>query len=757
MSDPDGPLRKVRQEGLRATLAIVPLTQTACAVAALALWLVFRDHLPAWAWAVWIVLAGATALVWIILARRDLARDRSGPWVWVRHLAVGALQGLNFMSLMISLFPGAGRLEAVFLGVFAASFLASGALVYPATPALALLWVGITSGAIGVVLVRDGSTLAWVLLGFLALFVGYMVLLVFRMAGWFRERTEAQVRGEDQAETIGLLLRDFEENAGDWLWETDVKGNLRHLSPQMERVFLGPGATAGEHNLSDLMRKSYRSSGLVEASAWADVRRRLDGVLPFQGVLLRLNTEGGTTWWELSGKPLFAKDGSHRGWRGVGKDVTARVVHQQETEHLARFDSLTGLANRYHLRKVMEPFFDGFREPGRGAALVLVDLDHLQNINAVLGHEAGDAVLKEVAGRLRLFCQRFGGTPARLGGDDFGVLIDGPDGTEVPTLAAELMGLLRASFEAHGDSLQIRFWAGYAVLDPRIGDADQWFRCADSALRAAKETGPNVVRAYDAAMAARFQRSLALVNDLGRALPRGEFQLNYQPLFDAVTGRVTGAEALCRWTHPRLGPLSPAEFIPLAEQSGHIVELGAWILGQACRDALAWPPEWKVSVNVSAGQLLNRRFEGEVFRVLDATGLSPGRLKLEITESTLVGDGRLVKETLEVWRRRGVAIALDDFGTGYSSLSYLRSFPLDELKIDQSFVRTLESDPQSFAIVETIIRLAKILRLTTTAEGVETEGQAQILRDIGCEVFQGYLFAKPLPQADLIHRFLTAF
>lgn len=755
MSDPEKPSHKVRQEGLRATLQIIPVTQFACVVAALALWLVFQDSMAGWVWGLWLLWVGAVAAGWVLLARWNPKSVNPGPAALVPHWIAGGIQALNFISLLLALYPGASSLQSVFIGVFAAAFLASGALVYPSTPTLAFVWILITSGGIGVVLVRDGSTLAWILLSFLVLLVGYLTLLVLRMARWFWDRTEAQIRSEKQAETIGVLLRDFEENAGDWLWETDATGNLRHLSPQMERVFLGPGASITEHNLADLMRKSYRSSGQVEAPAWAEVSRRLDKTLPFQGVLLRLNIDGATTWWELSGKPLFSSVGVHSGWRGVGKDVTARIAHQEETEFRVRFDSLTSLANRYHLRKMMDPFFEGSREPGRGATLVLIDLDHLQNINAVLGHDAGDAVLKEVAERLRLFCQRFGGIPARLGGDDFGVLLDGPDGTMILGLAAELMNLLNASFGAQGDRLKVQFWAGYAVLDGGIGDADKWFRCAESALQAAKETGPNSVRAYDADMSARLVRRLAIVSNLSRSLSKGEFQLHYQPQFDSGSGRVVGAEALCRWTHSRLGALSPAEFIPLAEQSGHIVEMGAWILGQACRDALTWPPEWKVSVNVSAGQLMNRHFEGEVFRVLDDTGLAPGRLKLEITESTLVRDGRLVRECLESWRRRGVVIALDDFGTGYSSLSYLRRFPLDELKIDQSFVRTVAADPQSFAIVETIIRLAKVLGLSTTAEGVETEGQVQALRDIGCEVFQGYLFAKPMLQADLLHRFST--
>ena len=245
-------------------------------------------------------------------------------------------------------------------------------------------------------------------------------------------------------------------------------------------------------------------------------------------------------------------------------------------------------------------------------------------------------------------------------------------------------------------------------------------------------------------MAKDARRCLAIINALEMALKHEEFTLLYQPQIDVVTGRITGAEALIRWQNPGLGYIMPGEFVPLAEQNGQILAISNWILERACRDASRWPEAWKVSVNISSGQFFDRNFESQIAHALAASGLSPSRLKLEITESVLIGDETNVAGVLARLRVQQVTIALDDFGTGYSSLSYLKNIPLDELKIDRSFVATMEDDPNSKAIVGVIIHLAQLLNLTTTAEGIETVSQAQILKSLGCDCFQGYLYGKPM-------------
>ena len=420
----------------------------------------------------------------------------------------------------------------------------------------------------------------------------------------------------------------------------------------------------------------------------------------------------------------------------------------QRSAFQANHDELTGLANARNLRNRVARHYDAARPDYPKGALALIKLENFKVVNSIFGPRAGDAVLQTVARRLQEFADQNGHYAARLESSTFALFFPVPLVMEEPM--RQILALLNEQLHLDEGILAVRACAGYAECGEDAGNVEALYQCAEFALASAKEAGCRAVRVYDSRMNKEARRRLAIINELEMAQKRDEFTLYYQPQIDVLSGRVIGAEALIRWDNPRLGRVMPDEFIPLAEQNGQILAMGSWILERACRDASGWPEHWKVSVNVSSAQFFDRSFETHIARALAVSGLSPTRLKLEITESVLIGDEENVVETLRRIRAQHVAIALDDFGTGYSSLSYLKNIPLDELKIDRSFVNTMETDSKSRAIVETIIHLARRLNLTTTTEGIETVSQAQILKSLGCNSFQGYLSGKPVPVEDIL-------
>jgi len=422
--------------------------------------------------------------------------------------------------------------------------------------------------------------------------------------------------------------------------------------------------------------------------------------------------------------------------------------------HLANHDAVTGLINASCLRNLLDDFHAGKTQEVPRDALVMIELENFKLIDSIVGRRNGELILQEVARRILAKGLEQPAVVARMDGSSFALFAP----FDLDAIEATVRGIQAAIHEPltlGEEVLEIRSCAGYALALGDAVDTESLLRCADLALAAAREERRSGVKRYDSAMASRARRRVDMANELEMALERKEFEVHYQPQVDALTGLVVGAEALVRWKNLRLGAMSPLEFIPLAEQNGQIVPLGNWILEQACHDAVAWPEGWKVAVNVSAGQFINRDFEDEIERARERSGLLASRLKLEVTESLLIGEELKVQEILRRIRSRSMTVALDDFGTGYSSLSYLTSLPLDELKIDRSFVIAMETDARTLAIVETILRLARLLGLSTTAEGVETDSQAQLLRTMGCDRFQGYLYSRPITQQEFLRRYCS--
>jgi diguanylate cyclase (GGDEF)-like protein len=438
------------------------------------------------------------------------------------------------------------------------------------------------------------------------------------------------------------------------------------------------------------------------------------------------------------------------GWVATHLDVTEQHRTEARIVYMARHDALTDLPNRMFLRERLENALAELRRSGRSLAVLILDLDRFKEVNDTLGHPVGDALLKVVADRLRT-CVRDGATVARLGGDEFAIVEDvARAGTEAAALAERIHRTLSEPFDLGDHQVAIGASIGIA-LPPGDGlDCDEIIRNADLALYRAKSERRGKHRFFEPEMDRLMQERRDLERELRNALINDEFELHYQPIVDVASGEICGCEALARWNHPRRGLVSPADFITLAEETGLIVPLGEWVIAAACREAANWPSEMRIAVNLSPAQLKSTELVSAVVRALAESGIAPGRLELEVTESVMMQDSTIAFAMLGRLHALGIRIALDDFGTGYSSLSFLQRFPFDKIKIDRSFVsELLDERDESRLIAQAVLRFAISLGKTTTAEGVETREQLELLRAERCTEVQGYYISRPKKAGEI--------
>ncbi len=442
-----------------------------------------------------------------------------------------------------------------------------------------------------------------------------------------------------------------------------------------------------------------------------------------------------------SGKPLYS---------AVLNDISARRRDEARLNALANYDALTSLPNRALFHQRLQRSLVHAQRFNEGLAVLFIDLDRFKNVNDTLGHEAGDRVLLAIAERLKGSLREVD-TVSRLGGDEFAVLIEKVTETRlVGSIARKLLKAIADVIMLGNQEYQITASIGISAYPADGSDATTLLKNADIAMYRAKEQGKNNSQFYAAEMNAHSMTRLSLETGLRHALDRGEFLLHYQPKVDIASGRITGMEALVRWMRPQSGMVSPADFIPLAEETGLIVPIGAWVLKAACEHNRAWQrqgmPPLRVAVNLSARQFVQANLVSEVARVLDASGLAPASLELEITESMVMDNPERAIQTLRQLKSMGIALAIDDFGTGYSSLGYLKRFPIDNIKIDRSFIKDIPRSNDDATITRTIIDMTHNLRLKVVAEGVETAAQLDFLREHGCDEMQGYYFSRPLAE-----------
>jgi diguanylate cyclase (GGDEF)-like protein len=434
------------------------------------------------------------------------------------------------------------------------------------------------------------------------------------------------------------------------------------------------------------------------------------------------------------------------GWLATHLDITERCRAEAQLAFMADHDALTGLANRGLLARTMASALDRVR-CGQQLAVMWLDLDRFKMVNDTLGHARGDDLLKQVALRLRA-CVRPTDIVARLGGDEFAVVLEAAE-VSLNALAERMLSAVGQPYDLDGHTVTVGASIGIAVGPQDGASAAELLKAADMAMYRAKSDGRGSLQFFEPAMDAAMQLRRMLEIDLRNALQRGEFELHYQPILDLAQSAITSFEALLRWNHPTRGRISPMDFIPLAEESGLIVNIGSWVLHEACAEASNWPKSIKVSVNLSPRQFNSGRLFADIVAALRDSRLPPDRLELEITELAMLANDQATVAILHDLRKLGIAIAMDDFGTGYSSISYLRRFPFDKIKIDQTFVRDLARDPESIAIIRAVVELGAGLHMTTTAEGVETQAQLELLKAEGCDAIQGFLISRPVPASEI--------
>jgi diguanylate cyclase (GGDEF)-like protein/PAS domain S-box-containing protein len=436
------------------------------------------------------------------------------------------------------------------------------------------------------------------------------------------------------------------------------------------------------------------------------------------------------------------------GWLATHEDVTERQRSEDRIAHMARHDALTDLPNRMLLLEQLNHEIKRVKR-GECLAVLCLDLDQFKSVNDALGHHIGDELLKLVSERLR-GCTRELDVVARMGGDEFAIIMTQMEqAADAATLSKRIRDSVIKPYQIEGHQIVTDISIGISVAPMDAVESDELLRNADMALYDAKADGRGTFRFFEPEMNTRMRVRRELEMDLRKALATEQFELHYQPLVVMKTNDVNAFEALLRWNHPTRGMISPADFIPIAEETGLIVPLGEWVLKTACNEAVDWPDHIKVAVNLSPAQLNSRNLVSMVTAALNESGMSPQKLQLEITETVLLQNTFTTLATLHELRKMGVQIALDDFGTGYSSLSYLRSFPFDKIKIDRSFIQDLSNGAEPLAIVNAVAGLAKCLNMTSTAEGVETQQQMEVLQSIGCTEMQGYLFSHARPAKEI--------
>jgi diguanylate cyclase (GGDEF)-like protein/PAS domain S-box-containing protein len=556
---------------------------------------------------------------------------------------------------------------------------------------------------------------------------------------------------QKEAQRLNTLLATAIEHAGDAIEITDADSRFEYVNSAFERISGYSRVDAiGETPFSLLM-----SDGNDEPHYRA-VQDAIAGGQVWHGTLTGRRKDGTLYQQETTISPVRNAEGSTTHYVAVKRDITERLQNQARIWHLAHHDALTDLPNRVLFQDRLQQAVSHARRAGLLLAILFIDLDNFKDVNDALGHEYGDLLLKAVTLRLRS-CTRESDTVARLGGDEFAVIQTDLSRSEAAaTLAEKILDCLSEPFSLEGQEVHVSASIGITICPLDHDDPNQIVKNADMAMYRAKNTGRASYLFYREDMNLAFQARKALERDLRKALANGELELFYQPQIDARREVIIGAEALVRWAHPERGLISPAEFVPIAEECGLVVPLGEWVLQTACRQNRIWQdqglPPVRIAINLSAVQFLYRDLVASVLHALETSGLAHGYLELEITEGILMRETEVTISTLRRLADLGIQIAVDDFGTGYSSMAYLKRFPVNKIKIDRLFVTEVTTDRGDAAIVNAVIGLAHGLGLSVAAEGVETFEQAAHLRARGCDELQGYYFGRPMTAAQFQQR-----
>ena len=724
-------------------------------------------RLSGWLFAPWLLLAGHLGIVSSLLLKGG------GPTTWsaaagaylplAGAMALDAVAGLvmlcwrklllaphTIVRVMCCYLAASGSLWAIGSVGLGSSGLADASVVTIAMASGFFLRsiVAVSSPPLAVVsgLVAFASTALFSRNGNITFAIDVLALLMVIYSVLTTQRTlfggRSRLALEWQAKKALNFVDEFENSGRGWFWETDSLGTLSYVSRQLAEDFqCEPGALLGRQ-FTDLLSVDHAADSTEDGKT---LGFHLSARFPFSDVVVRPASEQDVHW-SLSGNPLFDEQGRFLGFRGIGTDLTEQRKSEREISRLARFDSLTSLPNRAMMRQTLDEALRNAAHRKKGCALFMIDLDRFKNVNDTLGHPIGDALLRQVAERLTSVMGNHGQV-GRLGGDEFqAVLPGGADIGLIESLARTLIEQVSRPYMIEGYKVTIGASVGISIGDPGRASADALVRNADLALYAAKAAGRGKHRLYEPSMHSEAAERQLLENDLRQAIERGELAVHYQPIVRTAGEEVSGFESLVRWQHPTRGAISPAKFVPLAEEAGLIGKIGEWVLRTALEEAARWPDHVRIAVNLSPLQFNDPHVADMVAMHLRETGVRAGRLELEITEGVFLAEGDSTDDTFAKLKAIGVRLALDDFGTGYSSLGYLKKAPFDKIKIDQSFVRGAASATnRNAAIIRAIVTLAETLGMDTCAEGVETHDDLQLIRELGVSMVQGYIFGQPGP------------
>jgi len=620
------------------------------------------------------------------------------------------------------------------------------AVIVPTVPLATLLFSSVVGGS---------SILCFVLMGqpgmagVAALFVGCIAMGSIEASRHFLVSRLASASMAEKSEVVSLLLREFDQEDADWLWQIDSQRRLREVSPRFaEALGCLPKDIEGESLLKLLAEQTQ--SGMLDDAGLQALAQRLRERESFSNLLLRVMVGTERRYWSLSGAPRLDDAGGFIGFRGVASDVTAQQESSEKNAYLARYDALTGLPNRLMVTDALASAIDEAGRSGKPCAFLMIDLDRFKAVNDTLGHPVGDQLLAQVAGRLKVLMTA-NSICGRLGGDEFCVVVrDASDRSLVPGMGQAIIDDLSAPYVVDGYTLSIGASVGSA-FGPREGEkVGDLMRNADFALYRAKRGGRGRHSAYDEALQAETESRVSLEAALRHAVERREFTLDYQPVVDARNERVVCFEALLRWNSPTHGLMMPDQFLPLADETRLILPIGEWVLGEACAQAVQWPGGVRVAVNVSDRQVLDPGFVDSVVKALAVSGLAPQRLEIEVREGLFQADAATARATLERLTALGCGVTLDDFGAGHASISYLCEMHFAAIKLDRALIRGAAHDnAESIAMIRAAVALADSLEMVTIAKGVESEAELAAAFDLSCGRMQGRIYGAPMPLDDV--------
>ncbi len=706
----------------------------------------FQMFLP---WTIAVVLVNSGILIQSRMRKSD--KKRAQPAVKMRRMIFQtALMGVIWAFPPLVIFPVATTDLKLVIALATGGLLVAATVSFAMQPKAALAFmIPVSLGAIFGLLRADDPAFGAPVFLLLIICIGVSARMLMAFGQFVAIQIKSRIAVREQGNFFSLLLKEFEENANDWLWEFDAKGFVHRVSQRFESASGLPQEKLANQAFLDVLANIHAETSVIEK-----IGKLIELREAFRDLEFSIEIDGTKRWWNLTGKPNFTNEGEYQGYIGIGSEITSEKTAEIEISLLAHSDSLTGLMNRARFNEDMEQASASLERYGTPFAVLFLDLDKFKLINDTRGHLVGDKLLKMVGTRIQRVVRETDRV-ARLGGDEFAIImLDKCDAGAAAKLAARLIQEISRSYEIDEERHKIGVSIGIALAPINGTRPNQLLRNADLALYRSKADGRGVFRFFEAQMDADQREKRMLELELKSAIENDEFELYYQPLMSTNTGKPTGMEALIRWHHPIRGMISPLEFIPIAEKSTLIQEIGNWSVRQACLAALDWPQDVVVAVNLSAHHFIGSEIVENTRKTLEETGLPPHRLELEITESLLINNTEEALTTLKQLKGLGVTIALDDFGTGYSSLSYVLKFPFDKIKIDRSFVTALSEDESAKAILRMISTLGESLNIRITAEGVETLEQVEFLRSIRCHQFQGYFFARPLKGIDLPSFFL---